>query len=75
MDELNIRDGRCFNRENGRFEVKSDRRGSLVPLGVLLRVRQHIEGTIVPGLDEPDDGGGFPVTGVTNARRYRNLRR
>lgn len=31
-------------------------------------------GTIVPGLDEPDDGGGFPVTDETNARGYRNLR-
>lgn len=31
-------------------------------------------GAIVLGLDESVDGGGFTVTGVTNVRRYRNLR-
>lgn len=31
-------------------------------------------GAIVLGLDESVDGGGFTVTGVRNARGYRNLR-
>ena len=31
-------------------------------------------GTIVLGPDESEDGEGLPVTGVTNARGYRNLR-
>lgn len=31
-------------------------------------------GAIVLGLNESEGDGGFPVTGVRNARGYRNLR-
>lgn len=75
MDGLTIRDRRYLNRENSRLEVKSARMGIPQSLWESCSAFSYTSGgAIVLGLDESVDGGGFTVTGVRNARGYRNLR-
>ena len=73
MEELVIRDGRCLNREDSDFEAKSARRGIPQSLWESYSAFANTSGgIIVLGLDESEDGEGFLVTGVRNARGIRD---
>ena len=73
MEELIIRDGRCLNTESMGFEAKSARRG--IPRSLWESYSAFANtagGTIVLGLDEPEDGGGFVLSGVRSADSMRD---
>lgn len=70
MNPIIVRNGRCLNSEDDRFEAKSTI-GRDVWETYSAFANTH-GGTIVIGLSECDDGNGFDITGVQNAESRRN---
>ena len=73
MTELTFRDGRCLNREDGSFEAKSFSKRIPESLWETYSAFANTSGgTIVLGLDEPDDESGYIVGGIKNAEGIRD---
>ena len=65
MTELIFRNGRCINREDGHFEAKSFSRGIPESLWETYSAFANTSGgTIVLGLDEPEDDQRYVIGGV-----------
>lgn len=73
MTELIFRNGRCINREDGHFEAKSFSRGIPESLWETYSAFANTSGgTIVLGLEEPEDDQGYVIGGVRNAEGIRD---